>query len=136
METLRRAVFQTAFLLYWLRVHGKIITMVLVFKKIQWTAHAELKIKQYGLSKTKVLAVVRKPERVEEGIAEGTTAAMQSNKKYGSALAKRPPGEIWLMYRDVEGVRRIISAWRYPGISKPGESIPIPEEIRQELMSN
>lgn len=110
--------------------------MSLGYKKIQWTSHAELKMKQYGLSKTKVLGVVRKPERIEEGIAEGTTAAMQSNKKYSSALAKRPPGEIWLMYRDMEGVRRIISAWRYPGISKPGDSIPIPEEIKQELQAN
>jgi hypothetical protein len=42
------------------------------------------------------------------------------------------------MYKDVnkksEGnIRKIISAWRYPGITKPGEAIPIPEDIRLEL---
>ncbi len=51
---------------------------------------------------------------------------------------KKSPGEIWLMYKDVKNVslgpiRKIISAWRYPGISKPGEEIPIPEDIRREL---
>ena len=55
---------------------------------------------------------------------------------------KKNPGEIWLMYKDVAlrhgsgQVRKIISAWRYPGVSKPGEAIPIPEEIKQELLNN
>jgi len=31
--------------------------------------------------------------------------------------------------------RKIISAWRYPGISKPGETIPIPEDIKIFLKS-
>jgi len=95
-------------------------------------------MKQYGLSKQKLLGVIRKPERKEQGIAQGTTAVMQTRKVFGSAvdLAKRKtlPGEIWLMYKDAKGERKIISAWRYPGISKPGESIPIPEEIKRELM--
>jgi hypothetical protein len=44
-------------------------------------------------------------------------------------------GEIWIMFRDTKDQRKIISAWRYPGISKPGEAIPIPEDIKQELMA-
>lgn len=104
-----------------------------MYKKIQWTLHAELKMKQYGLSKTKVLGVVRKPERVEEGIAEGTTAAMSNCARSGVA---RPKGEIWLMYIDEKHFRKIISAWRYPGISKPGDAIPIPQHIKEELQSN
>ena len=28
---------------------------------------------------------------------------------------------------------KIISAWKYPGISPKGKSIPIPEEILEEL---
>jgi hypothetical protein len=47
------------------------------------------------------------------------------------------------MYKDIknsskygEQIRRIISAWRYPGISKPGEEIPVPEEIRRELLDS
>ena len=39
------------------------------------------------------------------------------------------------MYKDVQNLRKIISCWRYPGVSKPGEKIPIPEDIKQEIMS-
>jgi hypothetical protein len=31
------------------------------------------------------------------------------------------------------GRQRIISAWRYPGISPRGQEIPIPDEIRGEV---
>ncbi len=98
-------------------------------------------MRQYGLSAGRLQHIIRKPERKEKGIALGTTAVMQTRKIFTSAkaLAMRktksgPPGEIWLMYKDVKDERRIISAWRYPGISKSGESIPIPEDIRKELM--
>jgi len=112
--------------------------------KLHWTEHAQIKMRQYGLSKGKLMALLRKPERKEEGIAPGTTAVMMSNKKQGTrdktqigkTWFKQAPGEIWLMYKDTTDFRKIISAWRYPGISKPGESIPIPEEIRQELLNS
>ena len=100
-------------------------------KKIFWTEHAKIKMRQYGLSAGKLLQVIRKPERKEKGIASGTTAVMQTRKVFTSekALAARknkvPPGEIWLMYKDVKDVRKIISAWRYPGISKPGDALDI-----------
>jgi hypothetical protein len=77
---------------------------------------------------------MRKPERKEKGIAPGCTALMQTRKSN-----MKPPGEIWLMYKDThstgsgQAIRKIISAWRYPGISKPGENIPIPEDIKNEL---
>ena len=98
------------------------------------------------------MSILYKPERKEQGIAPGTMAVMRTNKvypknknvsllknKWPSAIAlrarqKKAPGEIWLMYKDVKDIRRIISAWRYPGISKPGEDIPIPEDIRQEIL--
>ncbi len=102
-------------------------------------------MKQYGLSKQKLLNILYKPERKEKGIAPGTTAVMRTNKvffkekKITLARAwqkpKRAPGEIWIMYKDAKDLRKIISAWRYPGISKPGEEIPIPEDIRQEIIS-
>ncbi len=105
-------------------------------------------MKQYGLSKSKLSNILRKPERKEQGIVPGTTAVMRTNKvlfkqkqiTVAGAWQKpqRAPGEVWLMYKDVkkdEGpIRRIISAWRYPGVSKPGEEIPIPQDIRDELM--
>jgi len=140
-----------------------------VFKKLYWTEHSKIKMKQYGLSKQKLLGILYRPERKEQGIVPGTTAVMKTNKKYTSKTvslfkdkeqglhphtrsfsrnfgvgARKAPGEIWLMYRDTKEslrqgsgqVRKIISAWRYPGISKPGEEIPIPEDIRQELLKD
>ena len=116
-------------------------------------------MRQYGLSAQKLLGILRKPERKEKGIALGTTAVMRTNKiffkfkkitvKDAWQAPKKAPGEIWLMYKDLKikgggknpstgsgQVRKIISAWRYPGISKPGEAIPIPEDIRKELSEN
>ena len=119
-------------------------------------------MRQYGLSKQKLLGILYKPERKEKGIVPGTAAVMRTNKKSSWQPDKSPkghfdgtvtispkaslvwkpkkaPGEIWLMYKDAKSVsegqiRKIISAWRYPGVSKPGEEIPIPEEVRLELM--
>lgn len=113
-------------------------------KKVLWTKHSEAKMRQYGLSKTKILKILQKPERKEKGIIPGTTALMATNKKHGNKAKplfgknwqfKKVPGEIWMMYKDVKDLRKIISAWRYPGISKPGEQIPVPEDIRQELLN-
>ncbi len=131
--------------------------MVAIFRKLVWTDHSNIKMRQYGLSKQKLSGILAKPERREKGIAPGTTAVMKTNptslklrgaSKENSMLKIkwkpiRAPGEIWIMYKDVrraskygENIRKIISAWRYPGISKPGEEIPIPEEIRRELLKN
>ena len=114
------------------------------FKKVSWTQHSEIKMRQYGLSKQKVLGILRKPERKEKGIVLGTLAVMKTNKVFfkqkqvdlsGAWKPKKAPGEIWLMYKDTKDYRRIISAWRYPGISKPGEAIPIPEDILKEILN-
>lgn len=104
-------------------------------------------MKQYGLSKQKLLGILSRPERREKVIVPGTLAVMKTNKvffrekKVTPASAWKPrkaPGEIWIMYKDVKiatvPTRKIISAWRYPGISKPGEEIPIPEDIKQEII--
>ena len=120
--------------------------MIQVFKKLHWTEHSKIKMRQYGLSKQKLLGILHKPERKEKGIAPGTTAVMKTNKIFFKEKRitlsnawkkpKKAPGEIWIMYKNIKDFRKIISAWRYPGISKPGEEIPIPEEIRQELLKN
>jgi len=95
-------------------------------------------MRQYGLSKDKLIKLIRKPERFEEGIVPKTIAVMQTNKLYNKNnlrlnskekiwSQKKVAGEIWLMYQDIKNknLRKIISAWRYPGISKPGESADI-----------
>lgn len=116
-----------------------------VFRKLLWTEHVKIKMRQYGLSKQKIISILRKPERCEIGIAPGTSAAMRANKVFFKAKQisikdawkpKKAPGEIWVMYRDTNEFRKIISAWRFPGVSKPGEEIPIPNDIRKELLEN
>jgi hypothetical protein len=116
----------------------------MTYKKIHWSQHVQTKMRQYGLSKGKLLNLLAKPDRTEQGIAPETVAVMKTNRLFSKTKARssskktawqglRVPGEIWLMYSDSQNLRKIISAWRYPGISKPGEAIPIPEEIREEL---
>jgi len=115
-------------------------------------------MRQYGFSKQKLLNILNKPERREKAIVHGTTAVMRTNKVFGRQPDKSPkgyfdgpvtispkaslvwkpkkaPGEIWIMYKDTKEARKIISAWRYPGVSKPGEEIPIPEDIKVFLKS-
>lgn len=123
---------------------------------IAFTAHARYKMSQYGLSEQKVKGIIRNPKRTEVGIVPKTVAVMQpaSTKVVdGKTLWKQ---EIWVMYvlkgkRQKSQVKsalhgseprifsfekpeiRIISAWRYPGVS-PKRS-PIPADILQELAS-
>ena len=119
-------------------------------ERVKWTQHVKEKMMFYGLSETKIRYVLRRPDRIEEGIALRTTAVMQ---KTGS---KKNPSEIWVMYqRKAKSEKRkvkskearfkaqiiklereekiiVISAWRYPGISPQGPP-PIPEDIIQEI---
>ncbi len=100
-----------------------------------WTKHIAKKMMFYGLSATKVKSVLSRFDRSESGIAPDTTAVM---KKSGSA---KHPYEIWVMYQDKEitqdGIKNrarvVITAWRYPGVSKPREAIPMPEGLMAEL---
>jgi hypothetical protein len=121
---------------------------------VVFTRHAEYKMKQYGLSMQRVRAVIRNPRRREEGIAKQTVAVMQPPS------VKRVDGketwtqEIWVMFQvqktdnrkqktknsasgdsryllSVNGSLRVISAWRYPGVSPKRN--PVPEEILREI---
>jgi len=96
-------------------------------KVLHWTYHALAKMRFYGLSEQRVKRVLNSPKRIEEGIAPKTVAMMQVA---GSA---KHPYEIWAMIQDFRGKRKVISAWRYPGRTKPGE--PLPEEILREIRS-
>ena len=100
-----------------------------------WTNHARYKMRFYRLSEQMVRGVIARSKRIEEGIASETVAYM---KQAGS---KARPHEIWVMVSakprvsgvkgQVSGVPRVISAWRYPGITKPGK--PLPQEIVREI---
>ncbi|PIP26278.1 MAG: hypothetical protein CO140_03335 [Candidatus Moranbacteria bacterium CG_4_9_14_3_um_filter_40_7] len=128
-------------------------------KEFFWTNHVIFKMKCYGLSTQKILNVIKKPERKEEGIVKNTIAVMQPvNPKIqnGKKIWKQ---EIWAMYQ-IRRARnslatpslakpdksqlsnpknynlkakslRIISAWRYPGVSPRKD--PIPGAILAEI---
>lgn len=130
-------------------------------EKYHWTGHAKMKMRRYGLSAQRVTRVIRRPLRTEEAIAgEGTIAVMQpQSTKRGEDGEKIWSSEIWVMYKIVTKKEakkksddnissdamadfleriaqnqkqiRIISAWRYPGKTEPGESLP--EEIVEEI---
>ncbi len=103
-------------------------------KRIFWTKHSKRKMQYYNLSEKRVLRVLRKPDRIEEGIAPKTIARMQITG------TKRHQTEIWMMYQIIKSkVKsqkskvRIISAWRYPGRTLIGERPIIPEDTLEEL---
>lgn len=127
-------------------------------EKRQWTLHSIKKMKYYGLSAQKILGVIRHPKRKEEGVVKNTIAVMQPvapKKENGKEIWK---SEIWAMYqlrgsgaisksqfpisKQISNSKfkilnsanrkiRVISAWRYPGISPKNN--PIPEEIIREI---
>lgn len=126
-----------------------------------WTQHALFKMKQYGLSAQRILGIIRNPQRKEEGIVKNTIAVMKPASVKTTAGKPVWKQEIWAMYqkkvksekfktqslgsrqshpvKSAEGGAassqfngvKIISAWRYPGVSP--QNGPIPEEILREL---
>ena len=86
-------------------------------------------MRQYRFSDRRVLSIIRRPDRKEEGIAEGTIASMQVTG------TKKHPTEAWAMYvllRRPKGIK-IISTWRYPGRTPEGSRPIIPEDALWEL---
>jgi hypothetical protein len=82
---------------------------------LEWTLHAQAKMRHYRLSQSRVRHVLHTPKRVEEGVAPKTIAAMQpASMKTKDTWTQ----EIWVMVQDTPKARKIISAWRYPGVSK------------------
>ncbi len=99
-------------------------------KVLWWTRHARAKMRFYRLSEQRIKRVIHSPKRIETGIAKGTIAMLQS------AGSKKHPCEIWVMIVEEKSRRKIISAWRYPGTTKTGDSLPkeILEELNQIVM--
>jgi len=126
--------------------------------KYFWTTHSIYKMRQYGLSEQKIRNIIKSPFRKEEGIVKNTVAVMQPASTRVNRLSTRGgpvnpktdgqkkiwKQEIWVMYQISQNAKRktqniiqnpkykIISAWRYPGISP--ERNPIPEEILREIL--
>ncbi len=126
--------------------------------KYYWTNHVKMKMRHYGLSAQRITRVIKSPMRTEEGITENTIAVVQpQSTKKGEDGQKTWTNEIWVMYQIKKSVVNkkdntamdekmvaflgaldqntkqihIISAWRYPGKTVPGEGLP--DEILQEI---
>ena len=114
--------------------------------RYHFTLHSEYKMREYHLPRQRVIRIIRSPRRTETGIVENTVAVMQP------ASTKRVDGremwtqELWVMYKVLgqgkltkskleralnQSELKIISAWRYPGVSP--ERDPIPSEILQDI---
>jgi hypothetical protein len=118
-------------------------------KQISWTRHAEAKMAFYRLSKQRVMRVIHSPRRIEEGVAPKTVAMMQptavrsvvpSEISHGDAKLSRGTytkqkefwsQEIWVMVQDLGKQRKIISAWRYPGMTRPRSEVAM-DALRRE----
>ena len=95
-----------------MRITGK-------FTALHWTSHAKGKMMFYGLSPMRVRRVLHSPKRIEEGVAPKTVAMMQPASQKRTALGKESwSQELWVMVQDTPNQRKVISAWRYPGMSK------------------
>ena len=118
-------------------------------KMVHWTFHARAKMRFYRLSEQRVRQGLHAPQRVEEGVAPKTIAMMQpvsptyryvsetvpsgaqrsrGTSSHSSKLGKREETwrqEIWVMIQQTQNSKlktknvKIISAWRYPGRTKP-----------------
>ena len=100
-------------------------------KTFHWTYHARDKMRFYRLSEARVKRVLNSPKRIEEGVAPDTVAMMQPSSVKRVRSQESSGGretwtqEIWVMAQQEsrskkhESRIKIISAWRYPGMSKP-----------------
>lgn len=121
-------------------------------KLLQWTNHAKAKMHFYKLSESRVRHVLHAPKRIEEGVAPRTIAMMApaSVKTSMGRMAQRlslggdqeiaPKNketwtqEIWVMVQDNERGRTVISAWRYPGMTRPKDQVSL-DAMRKEYNS-
>ncbi len=111
---------------------------LLQLSKLSWTTHAKMKMAFYGLSESRVRRVMKTPLRTEEGIAEKTAACMQPASYKFKNGEKTWNQEIWVMFSVAhpKSIKtnpsvKIISAWRYPGKTKPRTALP--DEILAEI---
>jgi hypothetical protein len=111
-----------------------------------FTLHSEYKMREYHLSRQRVIRIIRSPQRIETGIVENTVAVMQPASTRRTGGEETWTQELWVMYKIHPKIKnpngnggdilnqpelKIISAWRYPGVSP--ERDPIPSEILREI---
>jgi len=105
--------------------------------QLQWTLHARAKMNHYRLTPARVRHVLHSPKRVEEGVAPKTVAMMQpvsfktAAGRAGGDKKESWTQEIWVMVQDAAGVRKVISAWRYPGVTKARDAVFLKKEYNE-----
>ncbi len=118
---------------------------------LSWTLHARAKMGFYKLSQARVRRVLHSPKRVEEGVAPKTVAMMQPAALTGQGFRaarsfhagtgtgagntrkeEKWTQEIWVMVQDAGAHRKVISAWRYPGVTKPRSAAAM-DVLRREF---
>ena len=110
----------------------KVMLGIQKIKPLKWTSHSKMKMQYYRLSEGRVRRVLHSPMRIEEGVAENTIAIMQPVSMISTIKgAEDWNQEIWVLLVETPSERRVISAWRYPGKTVPGE--PLPAEIIREM---
>lgn len=106
-------------------------------KPLVWTAHAKAKMQFYKLSPARVRHVLHSPRRIEEGVAPKTVAMMQpvsikaAAGRTGSDKKESWNQEIWVMVQNAAGARKVISAWRYPGVTKSRDAVFLRKEYNE-----
>lgn len=114
----------------------------LTLKIFHWTLHSRNKMQFYHLSEQRVRRVLHSPYRIEEGIAPNTLAYMQPVSIKTKNKKKIWSSEIWVMIQEVkrkkQKIIKIISAWRYPGMTKPksDKTLEILRQEYEEYMKN
>lgn len=105
--------------------------------QLQWTVHAKAKMNHYRLTPSRVRHVLHSPKRVEEGIAPNTIAMMQPVSMKIVGKKESWSQEIWVMVQDKgehkDKVRTVISAWRYPGVTKVRDVLFLKKEFNEFL---
>lgn len=108
-------------------------------EKYYWTQHVYGKMQHYAISEQTVRRIIRNPELTIEGVAPNTIAVMQTR-------GNKQKYELWVMYQlaplannksqitnNKHKQIRVITTWKYPGISPKDKSVPIPEDILEEI---
>lgn len=103
-------------------------------------------MREYHLSRQRVIRIIRSPKRTETGIVENTIAVMQPASTKQVNGKETWTQELWVMYKVNADKKlsksklsiflnqaelKIISAWRYPGVSPARD--PIPSDILREI---
>ncbi len=119
----------------------------------KWTIHSKEKMKHYGITESRVRSIIKNPLRIEKNFLDKIVLAVQpqSIRMDKKTNKKTWSNEIWVMYKYIEIEKLInldipekfenlfknqksiliISAWKYPGVTRANENIPI--EIENEI---